>query len=437
MNRKLLLIKIFFFLTLTVFTQQAYAQNDSLRTVQVTRIAIVDADKVQNEVMDMDEYEEGNSKKDGEEVFIAIDQPAEFPGGVNALMEWLRDHIKYPQNAYRNNIEGRAVVKFIVEKDGSIGEAEVVTDINPELEEEALRVVKSMPKWEPGKNNGVPVRSFFNLPITFKIPEDERWKEDNTARGVVNQEDSIPQNEIFDMGEVYDYDEAERFDKYGDEEISKGNIKNAIAYYKEAFDINPFVLNPIEKAEEILLKEANNEELVGLYDYSVQKLIREEKLHENDIPRGIRESDYMQPAIKFLEKLVELQPDNLNYTKLLLYYYVFIPEPSKLVSYAEQIFPRLEKNELSDYDLSYILGTYTTGLLMENEYQKIQDVVTPYKERLLWCPDSEISGMALWVYVKALNFLNQEIDTKEIKAWLKDKAPQTTNFYDSMFGPLE
>lgn len=436
MNRKLLLIKILFCFVLIVVNQQLCAQNDSLRTVQVTQIAIVDADKVQNEVMDIEEYEESNKKVFGEEVFIAVDQPAEFPGGQNALMNWLRDHIKYPENAYRNNIEGRAVVRFIVEKDGSIGDVEVVTDVHPELAEEALRVVKAMPKWEPGKNNGIPVRSFFNLPITFRIPEDEKVIEDNTARGVVTQGGDLPQNEIFDMGKIYDYNEAERFEKYGDEEISKGNIKNAIAYYKEAFDINPFVVGPLEKAAELLINNKNEQDLIDLYDFAIEKLMREENLHINDVPRGIRTEEYIIPMIKYLEKLEELEPENLDHKKLILYYYMYIPEPSALVAYAESIFPSLDKRTLSSYDLSYILGVYSTGLLMEKEYLKIISLVSPYERFLIENTNPEDSGMALFSFSKALKFENQEKTAEKIINWLKEKAPKTTQFYESMFGKL-
>ena len=175
--------------------------EEVLATVQVTQIAIVDADKVKNEVMDMEEQKEDNTargvvnqegsddadkfkavqeqvivkepepeaKPVEEEIFVAVEQPAEFPGGMAALMKWLSNNIRYPEAAQQNDIQGRVVVKFVVEKDGSIGAATIVKGVDKDLDREALRVVKKMPKWQPGKNNGVSVRSYFNLPVTFKL----------------------------------------------------------------------------------------------------------------------------------------------------------------------------------------------------------------------------------------------------------------------------
>ena len=174
--------------------------EEVLATVQVTQIAIVDADKVQNEVMDMEEQKEDNTargvvnqegsddvdkfkavqeqvvvkepepeKPKEEEIFVAVEQQAEFPGGQAALMKWLSQNIRYPEAAQQNDIQGRVVVKFVVEKDGSIGHAEIARGVDKDLDREALRVVNKMPKWQPGKNNGVAVRSYFNLPVTFKL----------------------------------------------------------------------------------------------------------------------------------------------------------------------------------------------------------------------------------------------------------------------------
>ena len=174
--------------------------EEVLATVQVTQIAIVDADKVQNEVMDMEEQKEDNTargvvnqegsddvdkfeavkeqvivkepepeKPKEEEIFVAVEQPAEFPGGQAALMKWLSQNIRYPEAAQQNDIQGRVVVKFVVEKDGSVGHAEIARGVDKDLDREALRVVNKMPKWQPGKNNGVAVRSYFNLPVTFRL----------------------------------------------------------------------------------------------------------------------------------------------------------------------------------------------------------------------------------------------------------------------------
>lgn len=177
--------------------------EEVLATVQVTQIAIVEADKVKNEVMDMDTQKEDNTargvvnqegsdnadmfkavqeqvvvkepepevKPKEEEIFVAVEQQAEFPGGQAALMKWLSNNIRYPESAQQNDVQGRVIVKFVVEKDGSIGQATILKGVDKDLDREALRVVKKMPKWQPGKNNGVAVRSYFNLPVTFKLQQ--------------------------------------------------------------------------------------------------------------------------------------------------------------------------------------------------------------------------------------------------------------------------
>ena len=156
--------------------------EEVLATVQVTQIAIVDADQVKNEVMDMDTQKEDNTARgvvtqegsDDADKFKAlqeqvVEQQAEFPGGQGALMKWLSQNVRYPETAQQNDVQGRVIVKFVVEKDGSIGTATILKGVDKDLDREALRVVKKMPKWQPGKNNGVAVRSYFNLPVVFKL----------------------------------------------------------------------------------------------------------------------------------------------------------------------------------------------------------------------------------------------------------------------------
>ena len=90
-----------------------------------------------------------------------------FPGGQTALMAYINKMIKYPANVYK---QGRVVVSFIVEKDGSITNATVVRSVDPALDQEALRIIKGMPKWLPGKKNGRNARMNFSLPVLFKLP---------------------------------------------------------------------------------------------------------------------------------------------------------------------------------------------------------------------------------------------------------------------------
>ena len=108
-------------------------------------------------------------KPEPEKVFEVVEQMPSFPGGDKALLEYLSSNIKYPVVAQENGVQGRVVVSFVVEKDGSITDVKVVRSVDPSLDKEAQRVVKSMPKWIPGKQNGSAVRVKYNVPVSFKL----------------------------------------------------------------------------------------------------------------------------------------------------------------------------------------------------------------------------------------------------------------------------
>ena len=106
------------------------------------------------------------------EVFGSIGHMPSFPGGNGALMRFLSEHVVYPEEAAKNKIEGKVIVQFIIEKDGSVGEVKVARGVDKELDAEAVRVCKSLPKFSPGRNaDGEPIKIWYTLPITFKIQE--------------------------------------------------------------------------------------------------------------------------------------------------------------------------------------------------------------------------------------------------------------------------
>lgn len=93
----------------------------------------------------------------------------EYPGGMQAMMSFIGENVKYPEDAMEKNISGKVFVSFVVEKDGSVSEAKVVKSVCASLDNEALRVVNAMPKWTPGKMDGKNVRVKYTLPFTFKL----------------------------------------------------------------------------------------------------------------------------------------------------------------------------------------------------------------------------------------------------------------------------
>ena len=102
-------------------------------------------------------------------VYDVVEVMPQYPGGQIAMMKYIMENIKYPKQIMEEGIQGRVTVSFIVEKDGRVSNVRLLRSVQPSLDKEAIRVVKSMPKWTPGKHNGKPVRVRFNLPVMFKL----------------------------------------------------------------------------------------------------------------------------------------------------------------------------------------------------------------------------------------------------------------------------
>ena len=116
-------------------------------------------------IPDLGSFQQDN--RNSNKTYDVVEEMPQFPGGNSALMEYLARNVKYPVVAEENGIQGRVVCRFIVERDGSITDVRVVRSVDPSLDREAMRVIKSMPHWIPGKQNGSPVRAEYTLPITF------------------------------------------------------------------------------------------------------------------------------------------------------------------------------------------------------------------------------------------------------------------------------
>ena len=108
-------------------------------------------------------------EESSQQIFTVVETMPEFPGGQMALLQYLSKSIKYPVIAQENGIQGRVSCSFVVNKDGSIVDAEVIRGVDPSLDKEALRVINSMPKWSPGKQRGKPVRVKYTVPVTFRL----------------------------------------------------------------------------------------------------------------------------------------------------------------------------------------------------------------------------------------------------------------------------
>ncbi|MCE2617154.1 MAG: energy transducer TonB [Phocaeicola sp.] len=131
------------------------ASDDTKKAVEVKYTPV-------QQVVEEEEPEE-------EQIFQVVEEMPEFPGGMAECLKFLSKNIKYPTISQENGVQGRVIIQFVVNRDGSIVDPQVVRGVDPYLDKEALRVVSSMPKWKPGKQRGKPVRVKYTVPVTFRL----------------------------------------------------------------------------------------------------------------------------------------------------------------------------------------------------------------------------------------------------------------------------
>lgn len=150
-----------------VATELNVVENDA---EDIHEVGIINAEAKADEALEFTRVEVKEEVEEAEEeVFLVVEEDPEFPGGLDALSKFIADNIKYPQLAKENNITGKVFVSFVVEKDGRVGQVKILRDIGGGCGNEAVRVVKMMPKWKPGKQRGKAVRTQFNLPVNFDL----------------------------------------------------------------------------------------------------------------------------------------------------------------------------------------------------------------------------------------------------------------------------
>lgn len=119
--------------------------------------------------MSAQENKANSAQRDSSRIFVEYEENAQFPGGDVACKKWIQEHIKYPEGCQANIPQGRVIVSFIIEKDGSIDSIKVVRSPDPALSEEAVRLVSEMPKWKPARYYNKAIRSRYLLPIIFRL----------------------------------------------------------------------------------------------------------------------------------------------------------------------------------------------------------------------------------------------------------------------------
>ena len=139
--------------------------NEKVKDIDINSESSEDTKIDAPPLIDIGEPDENNAPVN----FYAIKKKPEFPGGFVAMQKWIRDHVNYPDIAKANGVEGKVYIQFVIGKDGSVTNVEVLRPVDPYLDAEALRVIKSMPKWSPGEQRGKPVKVIFQLPVNFML----------------------------------------------------------------------------------------------------------------------------------------------------------------------------------------------------------------------------------------------------------------------------
>ena len=154
----------------TAGVQQDNAVQSEIQSPESVQVEAA-TQPVEAEAVEMNTEEQTpvETEPQSKKVYNSVEQMPEFPGGAAAMMRYLQENIKYPPEAAKNNIEGRVIVQFVIDETGQVGEVKVVRPVSEELDAEAVRVVKTFPKFEPGRQDGEAVSVWYTLPVMFKI----------------------------------------------------------------------------------------------------------------------------------------------------------------------------------------------------------------------------------------------------------------------------
>ena len=152
-----------------ILSQEEQVQSDGFAGSVNNSVGSTDLDNIHDHIGDVVVEEKKPVVDKPEEVFTAVEQMPQFPGGDAALMKYLSSHINYPPMAAENNVQGKVILQFVVGKDGRVGEVKIARSVDKDLDKEAMRVVKSLPKFIPGRQNGQAVPVWYTLPVSFKL----------------------------------------------------------------------------------------------------------------------------------------------------------------------------------------------------------------------------------------------------------------------------
>lgn len=299
------------------------------------------------EVMIVEDSAPDNIKVNGKNTSVyqiqSLDSEPEYPGGINGLMSFLAQNLVYPESAMESNIQGKVVLKFVVTKDGNVANVEVIKSVDPALDAEARRVVNLLKGFTPGVYEGKKVNVWYTLPVNFKLQADYQEIPEFDAVAI----DSIGYQEMMDLGLQAQKD---------------NNLPHASSYFKEAFHINPYSIDPLERI--VKMNDANGKSDLnyGIYEYGVDQLTRWNQLNGTG-------NDAIFPMEWLAEQMHKINADDLYPQLALLWTYLRAPSVTlrtKADGLIDKLIPLCEQQGLWD-QYGHIMSLKTFFLTNEDD----------------------------------------------------------------------
>lgn len=295
---------------------------------------------------------------DSEIVNEAPDVLPEYPGGLNGIVSFLSENLVYPQEAIDQNIQGKVLIKFIVDKSGNTANPEIINSVHPILDAEAIRVIGLLKGFTPGMKDGKAINTWYTLPINFKLPEEYSYEEFDAVAI-----DSIGYKEMMDLGLA-----AQK----------ENNLAHATAYFKEAYHINPYSIDPIERI--VKLNNANEKSDLNydIYEYGVDQLSRWNQLN------GTGNSAIL-PMEWLAAEMQKINKDDLYPQFALLWTYLQVPSVTlrtRANGLIDKLIPLCVEQELWD-QYGHIMSLKTFFLTSEDE---IISLYEPNVDKLMKSP---------------------------------------------------
>ena len=353
--------------------------SDSLNTEQVTEIVFVKDDP--------------DTLSDGENVYEAVDAEdiPQFPGGTKALYTFIGNNIKYPAEAAEAGVQGRVILRFIVKADGSIGKTEVVKSVHPALDAEAERIVKLMPKWTPGKSNGVPVNVWFTLPVSFKLQGD------------------VPDTPTLSERDQTDFDYLLSL---GNQALSEGNTNHAYQYYKECFNIKPWDFSLIDKIDTVLADQSEVKD--QFHNWAVARMYKE-------VENGTDYDEYIPHIVSLQEQLVVNHPDDL-YTLWIMQDAYFLSEAyDDIILLSDRIYPLIPDDQI--VLLANVLTKHVYALSHKQKEEEIINLIEPNLDKLLSQPEASANTLPIIALLDAYFKSDNKKGTKQLLQKFKEAYP--------------